>query len=50
MSIEDVVKNHIQQVLDYVNWDKKKAIQILQISKPTLYQKIEKYNLKPSGD
>ncbi|VAX29177.1 sigma-54 dependent DNA-binding response regulator [hydrothermal vent metagenome] len=47
LSLEDVEKKHIKYVLDNINWDKKRACQILGISKPTLYSKLEKYNLKP---
>jgi len=39
-------KMHIKAVLDSVNWDKQKAYKILGISVPTLYSKIEKYNLE----
>jgi len=47
LSLEDVEKKHIKYVLDNINWDKRRACQILGISKPTLYSKLEKYNLKP---
>ncbi len=45
LSLEEVEKRHIKYVLEKVNGDKQKAIQILGISKPTLYSKLEKYNL-----
>lgn len=47
LSLEDVEKKHIKYVLDNINWDKRRACKILGISKPTLYSKLEKYNLKP---
>lgn len=46
MSIADVEKIHIEFVLNSCNWDKNKACHILGISKPTLYSKIESYQLK----
>jgi DNA-binding NtrC family response regulator len=45
MSIAEIEKNHIKFILDYVSWDKKKACEILGISKPTLYSKIQLYNI-----
>lgn len=45
-SLADMEKMHIKAVLDSVNWDKQKAYKILGISVPTLYSKIEKYNLE----
>ncbi len=47
-SLADMEKMHIKAVLDSVNWDKQKAYKILGISVPTLYSKIEKYNLEPT--
>jgi len=46
MSIADVERVHIELVLNSCNWDKNKACHILGISKPTLYSKIESYQLK----
>lgn len=45
ISLEELEKRHIINVLEHVNWNKKKAIKILEISKPTLYSKLKKYNL-----
>ncbi len=45
LSLAEVEKHHILKVLENVNGDKAKAAAILGISKPTLYSKIEKYNL-----
>ena len=39
-------KKYILDVLNYVNWDKTKARNILGIAKSTLYKKIEEYNLQ----
>ncbi len=46
MSLADVEKRQIIIVLDKVNWNKQKACQILGITKPTLYQKLSKYEIK----
>jgi len=45
ISLEEVEKRHINQVLKMVKGDKVEAIRILGISKPTLYSKLKKYNL-----
>ncbi len=45
MSLADVEKEHIELVLNSVNWHKKKAYTILKISKPTLNKKIKDYGL-----
>lgn len=45
VSLAEVEKAHIKRVLDSVNWNKLEASQILDISRPTLNAKIEKYNL-----
>ena len=45
LSLAEVEKRHILKVLENVKGDKNKASTILGISKPTLYSKIEKYNL-----
>lgn len=49
MSLAAVEKTHIKIVLDYTKWDKTKAAEILGISKPTLYNKIQVYNLTESS-
>jgi two-component system response regulator AtoC len=48
-SLADMEKMHIKAVLDSANWDKQKAHKILGISVPTLYSKIEKYNLEKNN-
>ncbi len=45
LSLEELEKRHILNVLKFVNWNKCKAIKILGISKPTLYSKLKKYNV-----
>ena len=46
MSLEQVEAKHIKFVLENIDWDKKTACEILGISKPTLYSKLEKYKLQ----
>jgi transcriptional regulator with PAS, ATPase and Fis domain len=41
----DVERDHIQRVLHALNWNKKRAAQILQISRETLYRKIAQFAL-----
>jgi two-component system response regulator AtoC len=45
--MSEVEKSHIKKVLDAVNWNKMEASGILQITRPTLNKKIEKYALEP---
>ena len=45
-SIADIEKVHIQKVLDKVKWNKQEASRILEITRPTLNAKIDKYGLK----
>ncbi|MBL1212749.1 MAG: sigma-54-dependent Fis family transcriptional regulator [Ignavibacteriae bacterium] len=45
LSLAEVEKKQIKIVLDKVNWNKQKACRILGITKPTLYQKLSKYDL-----
>jgi DNA-binding NtrC family response regulator len=44
-SLADLEKYHIKKILDEVNWNKLEASRILDITRPTLNAKIEKYNL-----
>jgi DNA-binding NtrC family response regulator len=41
---------HIARVLETVNWNKKQAASILQISRGTLYRKIVEYNLEEAQE
>ncbi len=45
LSLEEVEKMHIKRVLESVNWRKQEAIAILNLTRPTLNAKIEKYGL-----
>lgn len=45
LSLQEVEKQHIKLVLQHTNWNKPEAAKILGISLPTLYAKIEAYNL-----
>ncbi len=47
ISLEEIEKRHIKNILDALKWDKNKAHKILGISLPTLYSKIEHYKLSP---
>jgi two-component system response regulator AtoC len=44
-SLADLEKYHIKRILDEVNWNKLEASHILEITRPTLNAKIEKYEL-----
>ena len=44
-SMADMEKYHIKRILDEVNWNKLEASHILDITRPTLNAKIEKYKL-----
>ena len=45
-SLADAERAHIIRVLEAVNWNKKQAAQILEISRGTLYRKIVEYGLE----
>ena len=47
-SLRDTERAHIAKVLDAVGWNKKEAAEILDISRGTLYRKIDEYDLKPA--
>ena len=44
-SMADIEKYHIKRILDETKWNKVEASHILEITRPTLNAKIEKYNL-----
>jgi two-component system response regulator AtoC len=44
-TLAELEKNYIKKVLESVNWNKLEASRILDISRPTLNAKIEKYKL-----
>lgn len=45
-SLADIEKDYIKRVLDKVRWNKIEASRILEITRPTLNAKIEKYKLE----
>jgi transcriptional regulator with PAS, ATPase and Fis domain len=47
-SLDDLEKNHIFQILDKYNWNISAAAKALKVDRVTLYNKIKKYDLKPS--
>jgi two-component system response regulator AtoC len=47
-SLPQVEKEHIQNTLSHVAWNRTKAAQMLGISLPTLRSKIRKYGIAPS--
>jgi transcriptional regulator of acetoin/glycerol metabolism len=47
--LRDAERTHIVRVLEAVQWNKKEAARVLEISRGTLYRKIEEYGLLPRG-
>ncbi len=45
-SIEEIEKIHILKILNQYNWNISKSAEVLDIDRATLYNKINKYNLK----
>src|SRR5512138_3307823 len=45
-SLRDAERAHIMRVLESVNWNKKQAAHVLEISRGTLYRKIVEYGLE----
>ncbi|MEA1877009.1 MAG: sigma-54 dependent transcriptional regulator [Bacteroidota bacterium] len=48
-SLEEVEKIHIQQVLKHHRWNISRTAKALKVDRVTLYNKIKKYNLKPTN-
>ncbi|MGE4056793.1 MAG: sigma-54 interaction domain-containing protein, partial [Vicinamibacterales bacterium] len=46
-TLADAERAHIMHVLDAVDWNKKEAARVLDISRGTLYRKIVEYGLEP---
>jgi DNA-binding NtrC family response regulator len=46
-SLADAERAHIVRVLEAVQWNKKEAARVLDISRGTLYRKIAEYSLEP---
>jgi transcriptional regulator of acetoin/glycerol metabolism len=44
-TLRDAERGHVQRVLDAVGWNKKEAARVLDISRGTLYRRIEDYGL-----
>ncbi|HPE34815.1 MAG TPA: sigma-54 dependent transcriptional regulator [Bacteroidales bacterium] len=45
--LSEIEKEHIKRVLDALKWNKMEASSVLEITRPTLNAKIEKYGLSP---
>lgn len=50
LSLSELEKRYIQQILEDNNWNKAKASQILNIDRKTLYKKIKDYNIIEKND
>src|SRR6478752_4128749 len=48
-SLAESEKAHIVRVLEAVQWNKKEAARVLDISRGTLYRKIDEYHLEPEA-
>jgi transcriptional regulator of acetoin/glycerol metabolism len=46
-SLAEAERAHIVRVLEAVQWNKKEAARVLDISRGTLYRKIVEYQLEP---
>lgn len=49
-TLKEVEKEHIEKVLEALNWQKEKVAKLLDISRPTLNQKIELYGIFKNKD
>jgi DNA-binding NtrC family response regulator len=49
-TLRDAERTHIQRALEAARWNKKEAAELLDISRGTLYRKIEEYGLAPVRD
>jgi DNA-binding NtrC family response regulator len=49
-ALDEHEKNHILQVLNKYNWNISRSAKALQVDRVTLYNKIRKYELKPSSE
>ena len=47
-SLDDIEKNHVEQILSKYNWNISATAKALKVDRVTLYNKIKKYNLKQS--
>jgi transcriptional regulator with PAS, ATPase and Fis domain len=46
-SLDELEKNHIQQILTKYDWNISRSAKALKVDRVTIYNKIKKYNLKP---
>lgn len=46
LSLPEVEKRHILHVLEQVNWNQRRACELMQISKVTLYRRLKDYGIK----
>ncbi|MCC7125883.1 MAG: sigma-54-dependent Fis family transcriptional regulator [Acidobacteria bacterium] len=49
-TLRDAERTHIIRVLEHTHWNKVEAARVLDISRGTLYRKIEEFNLEPPAD
>lgn len=49
-SLDDLEKNHVFLILNKYGWNISRSAKALNVDRVTLYNKIRKYDLKPSGD
>ena len=49
-SLDELEKNHIIQILTKYDWNISRSAKALQVDRVTLYNKIRKYELKPSAE
>ena len=47
LSIPELEKRHILHVLKQVNWNQRRACELMKISKVTLYRRLKEYGMKP---
>jgi DNA-binding NtrC family response regulator len=48
-TLREAERSHIQRALEVARWNKKEAAELLDISRGTLYRKIEEYGLVPAS-
>ena len=46
LSLSEVEKNHILQVLEHTDWNISRASKILNIDRTTIYSKLQSYGIK----
>ncbi|PLX39720.1 MAG: sigma-54-dependent Fis family transcriptional regulator [Deltaproteobacteria bacterium] len=49
LSVQEVERSHIRNVLEFTGWHKSRAAEILNLSRPTLDKRIREYGLKQPG-